>query len=139
MIVLDTDVLSELMRPTPAETVLAWLARQPAPRMFTTTVTQAEIGYGLALMSPGKRRADLEAAVEQMFATDFLGRVLPFDAAAADEFPTIAARRKQTGQPVAAFDVMIAAIARSRGAAVATRNVRDFEGSVVTVIDPWRG
>ncbi len=75
MIVLDTNVLSELMRPTPAETVLAWLARQPAPRMFTTTVTQAEIGYGLALMSPGKRRAALEAAVEQMFATDFLGRV----------------------------------------------------------------
>ena len=138
MIVLDTNVLSELMRRKPTETVVEWLAERPALQVFTTTVTQAEIGYGLALMSIGKRRTLLEAAVKQMFANDFHGRVLSFDAAAAHEFPAIAATRKRMGQPVTSFDAMIAAIARSRGAAVATRNVKDFGGCGVTVIDPRR-
>lgn len=138
MIVLDTNVLSELMRPRPAEAVAAWVAHQPLAQQFTTSVTQAEIGYGLALMSLGARRAALEAAVERMFSEDFAGRVLPFDSAAAHAYPAIVAARKRKGAPMAAFDAMIAAIARSRGAAVATRNVKDFEGCGVTVIDPWR-
>ncbi len=138
MIVLDTNVLSELMRPEPAEAVVRWVAGQPVSQLFTTSVTQAEIGYGLALMSLGARRRALEAAVERMFSEDFGGRILPFDTAAAHEYPTIVAMRKQKGEPIAAFDAMIAAIARSRGAAVATRNVKDFENCGITVIDPWR-
>lgn len=138
MIVLDTNVLSELMRPQPSESVVRWLSGWPALQLFTSTVTQAEIGYGLALMSLGKRRSALERAVEQMFARDFQGRVLSFDAAAAHEFPAIATMRRRQGQPITSFDAMIGAIARSRGAAVATRNVKDFEGCGITVIDPWR-
>jgi hypothetical protein len=138
MIVLDSNVLSELMRPKPADAVARWVAGQPAPQLFTTSVTQAEIGYGLALMSLGARRGALEAAVERMFSEDFGGRILPFDTAAVHEYPAIVATRKQKGQPIASFDALIAAIARSRGAAVATRNVKDFEGCGLTVIVPWR-
>ncbi len=137
MIVLDTNVLSELMRSKPAEMVAKWLAARPALHLFTTSVTQAEIGYGLALMSLGARRGALEAAVDRMFLEDFRGRVLPFDTAAAHEYPAIAAARKQQGRPIASFGAMIAAIALSRGAVVATRNVKDFEGCGVAVIDPW--
>ena len=98
----------------------------------------AEIGYGLALMPLGARRDALEDAVDCMFSEDFGGRILPFDTAAAYEYPTIVATRKQNGAPIAAFDAMIAAIARSRGTAVATRNVKDFDGCGVAVIDPWQ-
>jgi predicted nucleic acid-binding protein len=100
------------MRPKPADMVVRWLADRPALHIFTTTVTQAEIGYALALMSLGKRRTALEAAVEKMFANDFHGRVLSFDAPAARGFLAIAAIRKRMGQPVTSFDAMIAAIAR---------------------------
>lgn len=138
MIVLDTNVVSELMRPKPAEAVVRWAADAPVVQLFTTSLTQAEIGYGLALMSLGARRGALEAAVERMFSEDFGGRILPFDTAATHEYPTIVTTRKQKGQPITAFDAIIAAIARSRGAAVATRNVEDFDGCGVTVTDPWR-
>ena len=138
MIVLDTNVLSELMRPEPAAAVVRWVAGLPAAQVFTTSVTQAEIGHGLALMPLGARRDALEDAVDCMFSEDFGGRILPFDTAAAYEYPTIVATRKQNGAPIAAFDAMIAAIARSRGTAVATRNVKDFDGCGVAVIDPWQ-
>jgi predicted nucleic acid-binding protein len=138
VIILDTDVLSEMMRAEPDSTVAAWFSARPASSLFTTTVTQAEILYGLGLLPSGKRRAGLEAAVREMFATDFAGRVLPFDQPAAQAYAEIALARRRAGRPITQFDAQIAAIARSRDAGVATRNVTDFDGCGIGVIDPWQ-
>ncbi|MBI3664676.1 MAG: type II toxin-antitoxin system VapC family toxin [Acidobacteria bacterium] len=137
MIILDTNVLSEVMRPFPTEEVLRWLATQPASRLFTTTITQAEILYGLELLPRGKRRAAFESAVEAMFEEDFADRILPFDSDAARVFPQIAASRRALGRPITQWDAQIAAIARSRGAVLATRNTGDFEHCGITVLNPW--
>ena len=137
MIVLDTNVLSEVMRPLPTAKVLRWLATHPASRLFTTTITQAEILYGLELLPKGKRRAALESAVEAMFEEDFADRILPFDSDAARVFPQIAASRRASGRPITQWDAQIAAIARSRGAVLATRNTGDFEHCGITVVNPW--
>lgn len=137
MIVLDTNVLSELMRPAPSEAVLRWFAGHPAATLFTTMITQAEIPFGLALLPEGRRRSDLLMAAEQMFAEDFAGRVLPFDSMAAKAFAPIAAGRRQQGRPTGAFDAQIAAIAAFRGASLATRNVADFLDCGVPIINPW--
>ena len=137
MIVLDTNVLSEAIRPMPSRRVLEWLAVQPASGLFTTTVSEAEFLYGLALLPTGKRRTSLEAAARRMFDDDFAQRVLPFDRAAATAFALIAAVRRKKGRPISEFDAQIAAIARIHGAAVATRNVDDFRDCGIEVIDPW--
>lgn len=137
MIILDTNVVSELMRPAPSDAVLRWISGQPTALLFTTTITQAEILFGLALLPEGRRRGDLVSAAERMFAEDFAGRVLPFDSAAAQAFAPIAAARRQKGRPTRAFDAQIAAIAHSRGADLATRNVADFQDCGPTVINPW--
>ena len=139
MFVLDTNVLSEMMRSEPDSKVAAWVSARPASSLFTTTVTQAEILYGLGLLPSGKRRADLEAAVSEVFATDFVGRVLPFDQAAAHAYAEIAVARRRGGRPITQLDAQIAAIARSRDADLATRNIADFEDCGIDVIDPWRG
>lgn len=137
MIVLDTNVLSELMRPSPSEVVLRWFAGRSAATLFTTTITQAEILFGLALLPEGRRRSDLLMAAEQMFAEDFADRVLPFDSMATKAFAPIAAGRRHKGRPTGAFDAQIAAIAASRGAALATRNVADFLDCGIPIINPW--
>ena len=137
MTILDTNVLSEVMRPLPTAKVLRWLATHSASRLFTTTITQAEILYGLELLPKGKRRAALQSAVEAMFAEDFAGRILPFDSDAARVFPQIAASRRALGRPITQWDAQIAAIARSRGASLATRNTGDFEHCGITVLNPW--
>ncbi|MBZ5607963.1 MAG: type II toxin-antitoxin system VapC family toxin [Acidobacteriia bacterium] len=137
MIVLDTNVLSEAMRPSPDAEVLRWMAGQPASQLFTTTITQAEILYGLELMPKGKRHASLKSAIEAMFEEDFGDRILPFDSDAALWFAQIAASRRKVGRPVSQWDAQIAAIARSRGAALATRNTDDFEHCGITLINPW--
>jgi len=137
MIVLDTNVLAELMRRRPEPQVMAWVAAHPPTALFTTTVTQAEVLYGVALLPEGKRRADLERAARQMFSEDFAERVLPFDSAAAEEFAAIVATRRQRGRPIAQLDAQIAAVARSRGAAVATRNIHDFEDCGIDLFNPW--
>ncbi|HEX7758441.1 MAG TPA: type II toxin-antitoxin system VapC family toxin [Caulobacteraceae bacterium] len=137
MIVLDTNVVSELMRPVPSDAVVRWVSKQPAARLFTTTVTQAEILFGIALLSDGRRRDALAIAAEQMFAEDFLDRILPFDQAAAQAFAPIAASRRQDGRPIASFDAQIAAITLSRDAALATRNISDFEGCGLVLNNPW--
>lgn len=137
MIVLDTNVLSELMRPAPHTDVVAWFARRAGLPMFTTTITEAEILYGIAILDPGPRRAGLDAAARAMFADDFDGRILPFDRGAADGFARIAALRRRAGRPIAHADAQIAAICASRGAALATRNLKDFEGCEITVLNPW--
>lgn len=137
MIVLDTNVISELMRREPDATVMAWIGEQPMAGVFTTTLTQAEIFYGLALLPEGHRKDALMAAAQPMFDADLAGRVLPFDTDAANAYPDIVAGRRKGGQPISQIDAQIAAIVRSRGARLATRNVADFADCGITVVNPW--
>ena len=137
MIVLDTNVLSEALKPTPAEPVLNWLAAQDPAAVFTTAITQAEVLYGVEVLPAGQRRSKLSSVIEKLFADEFRGRVLPFDEGAARLFPKLVANRGKLGRPITQFDAMIASICRSHGAAVATRNVADFEHCGIPIIDPW--
>jgi predicted nucleic acid-binding protein len=133
VIVLDTNVLSELMRPKPSAQVVAWIAQQPLADLYTTAITEAEIFYGIELLAKGKRRDGLLAAAEGMFTEDFAGRVL-----AAHYFARIAADRRALGRPISHADAQIASIARAHGAKLATGNGPDFADCSITVIDPWR-
>ena len=138
MILLDTNVLSELMRPAPDPAVEQWLSAQPDASLFISAITEAELRYGAALLPGGKRRVALTAEIDGMMEEDCDGRILPFDRRAAQAFAAIAADRRQAGRPISQADAQIAAIARSRGASLATCNVPDFDGCGVEVIDPWR-
>ena len=137
MIVVDTNVISELMRAHPDERVLDWVSSQPATMLYVSSITQAEILHGVLLLAAGKKRPAIEAAAEAMFATDFADRILPFDSIAAFHYARIAIERRRRGRPISQFDAQIAAIARSAKASIATRNVRDFEGCGVKLLDPW--
>ena len=117
--------------------VAVWIAAQPADLLFTTSLSQAEILSGLAIMVEGRRRLDLQAAARAMFLEDFDGRVLPFDTEAATAYGSIFAARRRTGRPAATIDLMIASIAQSRGASVVTRDTSGFEGCDLTLINPW--
>ena len=138
MIVLDTNVVSELMKAAPDPRVRAWVAAQPATSLYTTSITQAEILHGVALLPSGRRRLALEAAAQAMFRDDFGGRVLAFGSDAAEPYARVAADRRRAGRPISQFDAQIAAIARASGAAIATRDTDDYEGCGVKLIDPWR-
>jgi len=138
MILLDTNVLSEVTKPTPAAEVEAWLGTQPVESLFISAVTEAELRFGLALLPEGQRRDRLLEALEDMLTEDFAGRILPFDSAAASAYARIASDRRKIGRPIAQFDAQIAAIAWSRNAALATRNIGDFERCGVRLFDPWR-
>jgi predicted nucleic acid-binding protein len=138
VIVLDTNVLSELMRSAPDVSVTNWVGAQSAANLFVTAITQAEILHGVLLLPRGRRRDAIEAAAEAMFEEDFAGRILPFGSLAAHAYAEIAAARRQSGRPISQFDAQIAAIAKSAGADVATRNVPDFEGCGIKGIDPWQ-
>jgi predicted nucleic acid-binding protein len=137
MIVLDTNVLSELLRPAPEAGVLAWLTDQPRGSVFTTTVTQGEILYGIRLLPDGKRRRGPWDAAQAIFNEEFSERLLSFDADAASAYAEIVASRRAAGRPISQFDAMIAAMTRSRGANLATRNVKDFDDCGIDVINPW--
>jgi predicted nucleic acid-binding protein len=137
MIVLDTNVLSEALRPVPEPSVLDWLANQPRASLFITTVTRGEILYGIRLLADGKRRRGLWDAASKIFDADFADQVLGFDSDAADMYADIAASRRAAGKPISQFDAMIVAMARSRGASLATRNAKDFDGCGVDIVNPW--
>ena len=138
MFILATNVLSAVMASRPAPAVAAWIAAQPPDLLFTTAVCQAEILAGIAVLPPGRRREGLEAAARAMFREDFADRVLPFDTDAAVTYAELYAARRRAGRPATMADLVIASIARARGASVVTRDAGGFEGCGVTVINPWQ-
>lgn len=113
------------------------MASRPNTSIFTTTITMGELLYGLQLMPDGQRKAELFSAVHGIFDQDLAGQILSFDRAGADAFARIASSRKLAGQPISQFDAMIAAITQSRGAALATRNIKDFSDCGIDLINPW--
>lgn len=137
MYVFDTNILSKVMREEPSPAVAAWLSTCPADAMFTTAVFLSEILYGVRRLPQGAKRYRLERAAQAMFAKEFEGRILPFDAPAAEIYADLRLARARSGRPLAAEDGMIAAIAKARGAAVVTRDLGGFDGCGVTLIDPW--
>lgn len=137
MIVLDTNVVSELMKPEPSDRVVRWAASQPATSVFTTSITQAEILHGIMLLRAGRRRTALERAAEGMFREDFRDRILAFASDAARHYARIATDRRRAGRPLSHFDAQIAAIARATDASIATRNVADYDGCGVRITNPW--
>jgi predicted nucleic acid-binding protein len=137
MIVLDTNVLSEVITPQPSPPVLAWILRELPSNLYTTSISQAELLYGVELLPKGRRRSALHAAVVKMLAEDFADRILPFDSDAAEDYSRIAAARRAMGRPISEADARIAAITVSRGARLATRNTRDFEHCGIKVVNPW--
>ncbi len=138
-VLLDTNVVSELLRPSPNPIVEGWVAGRQAADLNFSAVGEAELRYGVAVLPAGRRRDALALAIEAILREDFEDRVLPFDSAAAREYADIAASRRAAGRPVAPADCQIAAIARSRDLTVATRNVRDFADMEIELVDPWAG
>jgi len=137
MIIIDTNVISELLRPTPEPAVEAWLGEQDGLSIYLTAISEAELRYGVAIMTSGKRRDGLGVAIDRILRDDMAGRILPFDSAAARAYADIAASRRSAGKPISQADCQIAAIARAHNAPVATRNTPDFEGCGIDLINPW--
>jgi predicted nucleic acid-binding protein len=137
VILLDTNVLSALMRAEPERAVVEWLDRQPPESVWTTSITVFEGQFGLALLPQGRRRAALETAFDRLIEDDLENRVLAFDAAAARKAAALAARRRQAGRTVDLRDTQIAGIALARRATIATRNVRHFDDLAVPIVNPW--
>ena len=139
MIILDTNVLSALMRRDPDRAVVSWLDYQPSESIWTTSITVFEARFGLALLPSGKQRRALEDAFERLLAEDLEQRVLAFDATAAAQAATLAADRRRAGRPVDLRDTQIAGIALARHATIATRNLKHFDDLSVPVVSPWGG
>ena len=136
-LLLDTNVLSELLRTSPDAGVVAWFADQHADALFVSAVMQAEMLFGAALLPDGRRRAQLEQQLNAMFDEDFARRVLPFDADAARIYASVVSSRRRAGRPISQFDAQIAAIALAHRASLVTRNVGDFEGCGLALVNPW--
>jgi predicted nucleic acid-binding protein len=137
VIILDTNVLSALMRTSPEPAVVGWLDRQPADSIWLTSITVFEARFGLALLPKGRRRKALERAFDRVVDEDLANRVLDFDQAAAAAAAQLASDRQRTGRAADLRDALIAGIALARRATIATRNTRHFEGLDVPVVDPW--
>jgi len=137
VIILDTNVLSALMRPAPEQPVVTWLDRQPAESVWITSITVFEARFGLALLPQGRRRRALEAAFARLLEDDLENRVLDFDAAAATAAAALAADRQRAGRPADMRDTQIAGITLARHATLATRNLRHFSDLKVPAVDPW--
>jgi predicted nucleic acid-binding protein len=136
MIILDTNVVSELMRQEPASQVAAWVRSRDRRELRMTSITLAEIRHGIARLPDGRRKQALLDSADDIFRA-FSDQVLPVDAAAAEHYATIASTRERAGKPIPGFDALIAAVCRSRGSALATRNLPDFDGTGIELIDPW--
>ncbi len=136
-VLLDTNVVSELIRKAPDPAIETWAAGHALEDLFFSAVGEAELRYGAAILPAGRRRESLVRDIEAMLSDAFDGRVLPFDSRAARAYADIAAMRRSAGRTVPPADCQIAAIARSRNMAVATRNVRDFDDIDIEVVDPW--
>ena len=139
MMVWDTNVVSELMRPEPRQQVVVWADRQPVDEVFITAITVAELLYGIGRLPAGRRRNELSELLDGMLTEDFEHRVLAFDGVAAAHCADLVVERKRTGRPISMADAQIAAICRSHGATVATRNVDDFADVGVDIVNPWTG
>jgi predicted nucleic acid-binding protein len=137
MIIVDTNVLSEVIKLSPSPRVVDWWNSHPEDELYLTSITQAEILAGIELLPRGKRRAAIAQAAEATFREDFADRILPFDGEAACEFARIIAARRSLGRPISQPDAQIAAIARNCGAVLATRNTGDFEHCGVKLVNPW--
>lgn len=137
MSVLDTNVISELMRPEPHAVVFDWVAAQPRASLYTTTISQAEILAGIAILPSGRKRQFLEAAARAIFEEELAGRILPFDEGAARCYACLFAMCKEAGRPIATADLMIAAVTRAQDASLVTRNTRYFDACGIPLIDPW--
>lgn len=138
MIILDTNVLSELTRRDADQGVVGWLDSLNAADIGTTAITAAELLYGVARLPDGQRKARLAEAVHNLLDQDFESRVAPFDAAAAARYAVVVVDREKNGRPISVADAQIAAICRTLGATLATRNIRDFEGTGIELLDPWQ-
>jgi toxin FitB len=138
VIVLDTNVISELTRQVPARRVISWLDALTAAEVATTAITAAELLYGVAKMADGRRKTELAAAVHGLLSDDFQGRVLSFDEAAAQRYADIVTGRERLGRPIGMADAQIAAICRTIDAPLATRNTDDFEETGLELINPWK-
>ncbi|MDQ6840558.1 MAG: type II toxin-antitoxin system VapC family toxin [Actinomycetota bacterium] len=136
MIAIDTNVTSELMRPAPDPSVLAWVRAQTAGELCTTSITFAEIRYGIERLPDGRRKEELRSTAEEVFST-FAEDVLTFDAGAAMVYAGIVSNRERSGAPIDGFDAQIASICRTHQATLATGNTKDFEGTGVAVLNPW--
>ena len=137
MILLDTNVLSEVMQPRPEPAVMAWIDSQDPDELWTCTIVMAEVLSGLDLMPEGKRQQQLRERAEQMFSTLFAGRVCAFDQRAARAYGAVLKTRKAVGRPIDEMDALIAAIALTNDATLATRNIPDFEGCGIPLVNPW--
>ena len=137
MVILDTNVISELMKANPFPAVFAWTSSHPPAELFTTTITMAEVLYGIERLPHGRRRDHLLHEAESIFVEDFAGRILVFDEASARLFAVIATQRRAQGRPIDEPDAQIAAIAKANHATLATRNRDDFEGCGVRLVNPW--
>ena len=136
VVILDTNVISELMRAVPDERVQDWVHGIPPPTVHTTSVTLAEVRFGITRLPAGRRKALLSDAADDVFGA-FMNRVLPFDAAAASHYADVVVQREQAGVPIAGFDAQIAAICRFHTATLATRNTNDFLRLGLDLVDPW--
>ena len=138
MILLDTNVLSELMKPAPNKQVVSWIDKQSEWDLWTSSITLAEIFFGISLLHDGKKKAILFELAQQMFDEDFKGRCLPFDEQAAVEYAAIVAKRTKIGRPVSVEDAQIASISKTANLILATRNIKDFdEIDGLKLINPW--
>jgi toxin FitB len=136
MIIIDTNVVSELMRPEPDPGVASWVRARDRRELRMTAISLAEVRYGIARLPDGRRKQVLLGAADEIFSA-FADQILPVDAAAAEHYAVIASSRERAGKPIPGFDALIAAVCRSQGATLATRNVSDFDGTGIEVINPW--
>lgn len=137
MIIVDTNVISELMRPVPEPDVVSWIGAQDAGELHVTAITLAEIAYGVERLPGGRRKATITSTAQAAIAA-FRGRAIPFDEAAVPHYGRIVSERERGGRPIASFDGQIAAVCAAYGAVLATRNAKDFDGTGVTVVNPWQ-